>query len=176
MRASIFISAPIFAAAALAQSESSSSVDAFPQTSYLQQTDSRGVVTGMPAVATSIPSQPAAASSIANLPPAVTTQPLPASIPAVGTGLHTIIIGGPSNTTQTLVVSANNSTTIIVPTASSASSGASGAQTTGGASGSGPSGSATGSATGAQSTGAAPTMAALAGSFVGLGAFVAAFL
>lgn len=81
-----------FVAAAFAQSETvsssshavdqstkltiaQSSVDPFPQTSYLAQTNSLGVVTGQPAAATSIPDQPAADTSIPTQPAAVTSQP-----------------------------------------------------------------------------------------------------
>ncbi|KAH7130810.1 hypothetical protein B0J11DRAFT_613371 [Dendryphion nanum] len=172
MHAAIFV--PIFAAAALAQS-GSSSIDPFPQTSFLQQTNSLGVVTGQPPVATSIPS---AAVPNVSQPPAVTTQPPAASIPALGTGIHTIIQGIPgTNQTTTLVVSINNSThSIVTPATSSAGSGSgSGAVTTGTgrATGSGASGSA---ATGTNQPGAAATMKAMAGGLVGAGALMAAFL
>ncbi|KAF2019089.1 hypothetical protein BU24DRAFT_418691 [Aaosphaeria arxii CBS 175.79] len=196
MRASVIV--PAFALAAFAQDASSvaSSVasaassaasvavssftgDAFPQTSFLTQTDSRGVVTGQPAVETSIPNQPAASLSI---PPVATSVGVPASIPAVGTGVHTIPVAGPNNSTRTLIVSANNSTTIILNEGTSAASGSgSSATTTGGSrpSGSGASGS---GATGATGTGApqsTPNNANIrvaAGGLVGAGMFVAAFL
>jgi hypothetical protein len=174
MRAAFFI--PVFAAAVFAQ-DSSSSIDEHPQTTFLQQTNSLGVVTGQPSVVTSQPTNPAVVTS---QDAAATSVGLPASIPAVGSGITTIVIGGPSsapNATQTLVVSANNSTTIIL--SSPTSSGASGSDATGtGATGSGASGSA-GSQTGSgspESTGAAATMKAVAGSVVGVGAFMAAFL
>ncbi|KAF2003320.1 hypothetical protein P154DRAFT_532423 [Amniculicola lignicola CBS 123094] len=180
MRTSIFISAPIFAAAAFAQ-DSSSTVDAFPQTSYLQQTNSLGVVTGMPAVFTSQPSQPAVFTSQPSQPAVVTSQPEVATIPAIGTtGLVTIIIPG-VNTTITHVYSGSNSTTVEIintPTPSVTTT------MSGGASGSGASGTgadatgsgATGGASSTSSQGAAATMHAVAGSVVGLGAFMAAFL
>ncbi|ORY02365.1 hypothetical protein BCR34DRAFT_574197 [Clohesyomyces aquaticus] len=178
MRSSIMLSAPIFAVAALAQSGS---------TSRLTETNSLGVVTGMPAAATSIPAQP----------PVVTSQPavatsvgLPAGIPAVGPGLTTLILAGTAsaNSTRTVVVSANNSTTIIIePTPSK--SGASGVvtnsagQTVSGPAGTNSQGARTNSAgqtvsgpATASSTGAAATMRAVAGGLVGAGAFVAAFL
>lgn len=177
MRAAFFI--PVFAAAAFAQDSSSSSIDEHPQTTFLQQTNSLGVVTGQPSVITSQPTNPAV---ISTQPEAATSVGLPASIPAVGSGITTIVVGGPStapNATQTLVVSANNSTTIILssPTSSGASGSGSGATGTGatGSDASGSGGSQTGSGT-AQSTGAAATMKAVAGSVVGVGAFMAAFL
>lgn len=182
MRASVFYSAA-FAAAASAQS---SSVDAFPQTSLLAQTNSLGVVTGMFPVATSQPQQPAVVTNQPGQPAAVTSQPLPANIPAVGSGITTLILPGTGsmfNMTRTVVVSASNSTTVVLnnPGASgSAASGASGSGSrTTGESGSGASGSRTGSATGtgapANSQGAAANVK-IAGSVLGLGAFAAAFL
>ncbi|KAJ4361147.1 hypothetical protein N0V95_002116 [Ascochyta clinopodiicola] len=176
-----------FAAAAFAQSQSSS-VDPFPQTSYLQQTNSLGVVTGQPAAATSIPTQPAADTIIPTQPAVVTSQPaadtsvgLPASIPAVAPGIYTIPVAGNGNSTRTLVVSANNSTTIVLnqPTSGSAAASNSAKATGSGASGSGtgrPTGSSTVSGTGAaNSAGAAANLKVAAGSMVGFGAFVAAF-
>lgn len=178
MRASIFVSAAAFAAGAFAQS---SSGDDFPQTSFLQQTDSLGVVTGQPAPATNIPNQPPAET---NIPALDTSVGIPASIPAVGSGIQTIAVPGTANTTRTLVVSANNSTTVVLgdPTSaggsrSAAATGTDGKPITTGATrtGSEASGSET-SGTGAQSTGAAATMRAVAGGVAGVGAFVAAFL
>ncbi|CAO2650526.1 Nn.00g018180.m01.CDS01 [Neocucurbitaria sp. VM-36] len=176
MRAStVFVSAAAFAVA----SAQSSSVDPFPQTSLLAQTDSRGVVTGQFPVATAQPTQPAADTVQPDLPAAVTSQPLVNSIPAVGTGVHTLLLPGPAsnvNGTQTVVVSANNSTTVVLTpsTASDASatgSGASGSRTAGS------SGSPTGSDAASQSTGAAvPNVKAAAGGLVGFGALLAAFL
>jgi hypothetical protein len=201
MRASIFYSAA-FAAAASAQSvsfhwdptsaepnltASQSSVDPFPQTSLLQQTDSRGVVTGMFPVATSQPSQPAAVTTqpgqpaaVTTQPAVVTTQPAPADIPAVGPGLHTLVLPGTGssfNQTRTVVVSANNSTTVQIQTSTPAASGADASGS--GASGSGPrrSGSgASGSASPSATPGAAANVKVAAGSLVGFGAIVAAFL
>lgn len=177
-----------FVAAAFAQSETSS-VDPFPQTSYLAQTNSLGVVTGQPAAATSIPDQPAADTSIPTQPAAVTSQPpvdtdvgLPASIPAIAPGsIYTIPVAN-GNATKTYVLSANNSTTLILnqstPGSSAASNSASPTGSGASASGTGrPSGSGTASGTGAQnSAGAAANLKAAAGSMVGFGAFVAAFL
>lgn len=170
--AAFFVSA--FAAVAFAQDESSvaeseapatteapsSSIDAYPQTSYLQQTNSLGVVTGQPNVETS---QPAAASSQPSQPAADTSIPLVAtslppfvSIPAVGTGLNTVVIPLGNNSTTKVIVSANNSTTVIynAPTATGAKTTGSGRPT--GTSGSDDeSGRPTGS--GADETGATPT-------------------
>lgn len=95
MRVSALFSLPILAAVASAQSDSSSSaaassasdvssssIDEHPQTTFLTQTNSLGVVTGQPtepAVVTSQPTEPAG----------VTTQPTLATIPA---GLPTGIV------------------------------------------------------------------------------------
>lgn len=182
MRASIFFSAA-FAAAASAQS---SSVDPFPQTSLLQQTDSRGVVTGQFPVATSQPGQPALNTQQPGQPALVTSQPLPANIPAVGSGVQTLLLPGTGsafNSTRTVVVSANNSTTVVLNTGAASASNsarASGASTTP-ASGSGSarasgSGSPTGSGSPQNSQGAAANVKAAAGSVLGFGAIVAAFL
>ncbi|KAH7414250.1 hypothetical protein DE146DRAFT_639743 [Phaeosphaeria sp. MPI-PUGE-AT-0046c] len=177
MRASVFYSAA-FAAAASAQS---SSIDPYPQTNLLAQTNSLGVVTGQfsqPPVVTQQPTQPAVVTS---QPAVVTTQPVPADIPAVGTGITTLVLAGTGsafNTTRTIVVSANNSTTVqlVTSTPASGSAGASGATGSGGSrvSGSGASGA---SGTGAPaSTGAASALQIASGSFFGFGAIVAAFL
>ncbi|KAH7385783.1 hypothetical protein BKA66DRAFT_569617 [Pyrenochaeta sp. MPI-SDFR-AT-0127] len=176
MRASTFFASAAAFAVASAQS---SSIDPFPQTAQLAQTNSLGVVTG-------IPTQPAVATNQPALPPAVTSQPPVNSIPAVGTGIHTLLLPGPAsnvNGTQTVVVSANNSTTVILgaPTSAGATPTGSGAAASGsgasGSAGASRSGSATGSGAATQSTGAAASnVKAAAGSLVGFGAFVAAFL
>lgn len=199
MRSSIFVSAVAFAVAS-AQSVSlesnssqlspdeqekltnltQSSVDPFPQTSLLAQTNSLGVVTGQPPVATSQPTQPAADTVQPNLPSAVTTQPLVNSIPAVGTGVHTLLLPGPAsnvNSTQTIVVSANNSTTVVLTPATASDASATGSGGSSGSKTSGASGSATGSGSSSSSTGAAAhNVKAAAGGLVGAGAFLAAFL
>ncbi|KAJ4367449.1 hypothetical protein N0V83_007032 [Neocucurbitaria cava] len=176
MRSSIFVSAVAFAVA----SAQSSSVDPFPQTSLLAQTNSLGVVTGQPPVATSQPTQPAANTVQPNLPSAVTTQPLVNSIPAVGTGVHTLLLPGPAsnvNSTQTVVVSANNSTTVVLAPATASDASATGSGGSSGSKTSGASGSATGSGSASSSTGAAAhNVKAAAGGLVGVGAFLAAFL
>jgi len=178
MRASIFISAPIFAIAALAQSDSSaisSSSYSYdnPFTSYLTQTNSLGVITGQPAPATSIPTQPGV---VTTQPAVVTSQPLPATLPALSSGFNTIIVGNSLNQTSTLTVSVGNATTsILTPASSTPASGSAG--TTGGAAAtSGASGTPTGSATATKSSGAAAALHVAGGAFVGVGAFVAAFL
>ncbi|EAT77546.1 hypothetical protein HBI56_197260 [Parastagonospora nodorum] len=180
MRASTFFATAAFAVAASAQSSVSaetSSIDAYPQTSFLKQTNSLGVVTGMPsqpAAATNIPSQPAAVTS---QPAVVTQQPAPADIPAVGPGVHTLVLPGTGsmfNSTRTVVVSADNSTTVQIMTSTPAASG-----TGAGASGSGArqSGSnASGTNAPQNSQGAAANVKVAAGGVLGFGAFVAAFL
>lgn len=171
MRASIIV--PVFAAAVLAQESSS---DDFPQTSFLAQTNSLGVVTGQPPAATSQPSQP----------PVNTQQPsqatdvgVPASLPALGTGLHTIVRPGTAgvNSTQTIVVSANNSTTVVVSSTPTPSG--TGTETEANPTQTGDEEEESGSPTGSDapsSSAAAATMRAIAGSVAGVGAFMAAFL
>ncbi|KAF2833363.1 hypothetical protein CC86DRAFT_461748 [Ophiobolus disseminans] len=170
MRVSVFYSAA-FAAVASAQS---SSVDPYPQTTLLRGTNSLGVVTAQPPVATLIPSQPAA---VISQPAIVTSQPLPANIPAVGPGVHTLVLAGTGsafNTTRTIVVSANNSTTVQIETSSAAASGSGSAGTLTGTAR--VSGSATGTGAPQNSAGAAANVKAAAGSVLGFGAIVAAFL
>merc|ERR1712072_1532398 len=110
MRSSIMIVAP-FVAAAYAQSSApangtegamtSSSSYSNDATQYLTQTDSRGVITGQPAAATSQPSLPAG----------VTTQPQVATVPAaLPTGINTIQYGNESS----FLVSVGSSTTSII--------------------------------------------------------------
>jgi hypothetical protein len=181
MRASTFFSAA-FAAAVSAQS---SSIDAFPQTTLLRGTNSLGVVTAQPPVATSQPavitaqpSQPAVVTQQPGQPAIVTSQPLPADIPAVGPGIHTLILPGTGslfNTTRTVVVSADNSTTVQLQTSTPAASG-SGMATSGSGRVTGTGGSATGTGVPQNSQGAAANVKAAAGSVLGFGAFVAAFL
>lgn len=164
-----------------------SSVDAFPQTSYLQQTDSRGVVTGQPAVETSQPaadsSQPAQPAADTSIPLLQTSLPAGVSIPAQASGIHTVVIPLGNNSTTQVVVSANNSTTIIYnqPTATGAqTTGANGSGRPSGrpsGSGSEESGSPTGTGSGAKasdSPGAAANVQVAAG-FLGAG-LLAAFL
>ncbi|OAL50823.1 hypothetical protein IQ07DRAFT_680166 [Pyrenochaeta sp. DS3sAY3a] len=173
MRAStIFASAAAFAVA----SAQSSSVDPFPQTNLLAQTNSLGVITGQFSVATAIPTQPAADTE---QPPAATDVGTVETIPAVGTGVHTLTLPGPAsnvNATRTIVVSANNSTTVVLgaPTSSGAVFTSPGASGSGASRTPGASGSPTGSGAPQQSTGAAAQV--VAGSFLGFGAFLAAFL
>ncbi|CAI6252494.1 unnamed protein product [Periconia digitata] len=181
MRSYIAVSALVAAVAA----QGSSSADSFPQTAFLTQTNSNGVVTGQPGVATS---QPAAATNQPVAPPADSSQPPVVTIPAVGTtGIHTITQGVPgTNSTVQITVSASNTTTSVLgelPSGVSSVAGGSGASGSNGArptpsgSGSNPSGSGAGSS-GPSGSGnaAAPTMKAMAGSLLGAGAFVAAFL
>merc|ERR1712070_875683 len=112
MHSSIMIVAP-FVAAAYAQSSapangtegvmtsSSSYSYSNDATQYLTQTDSRGVITGQPAAATSQPSLPAG----------VTTQPQVATVPAaLPTGIQTIAYGNESS----FLVSVGSSTTSII--------------------------------------------------------------
>jgi hypothetical protein len=128
-----------------------------------------------PAVVTAIPSQPGVVTS---QPAVVTTQPAPADIPAVGPGVHTLTLPGTGsmfNQTRTVVVSANNATTVQVMTSTPKSSGAD--ATGSDASGTGPRRS--GSGASGSSPSATPGAAAnvkVAGSLLGLGAVVAAFL
>merc|ERR1711967_149714 len=110
MRSSVMIVAP-FVAVAYAQSSApangtegamtSSYSYSNDATQYLTQTDSRGVITGQPAAATSQPSLPAGAS----------TQPQVATVPAaLPTGINTIAYGNESS----FLVSVGSSTTSII--------------------------------------------------------------
>merc|ERR1712070_242826 len=112
MHSSIMIVAP-FVAAAYAQSSApangtegvmtSSSSYSYPNdaTQYLTQTDSRGVITGQPAAATSQPSLPAG----------VTTQPQVATVPAaLPPGIQPIAYGNESS----FLVSVGSSTTSVI--------------------------------------------------------------
>lgn len=91
MRSSIFFAAP-FAALALAQSsgnatESTSSVPySNINTIYLTQTNSLGVITGMPSVATSVGN---AGTAITTQPTLATSQAAAALVPAGFTGVTT---------------------------------------------------------------------------------------
>jgi hypothetical protein len=158
-----------FAAVAAAQSTLVTSVSYDnPLTAYLTQTDSNGVITGMPtqpAVVTSIPTQPAVVTS---QPGVVTSQPLVASIYAgLTTGTNTVLVG---NQTQTVFFSGDITSVIkATPTPTAAKS-------SGGSSGSGTS--ASGSAASASSSGSSASghIKAGAGALVGAGALFAAFL
>ncbi|KAF2797190.1 hypothetical protein K505DRAFT_298824 [Melanomma pulvis-pyrius CBS 109.77] len=177
MRASIFLSGAAFAVAAIAQD--SSSVDAFPQTSYLLQTNSLGVVTGMPAVVTSQPVQP---SQALTQPSVATSVGKAATIPDLGPGLHTYAYGIGTNSTTLIVFSANaNGSTsfapVPTPTPSSQGAGFTGTDGRVTPTATDSAGKLITTASGtAQSTGAAATMRAVAGGVVGVGAFMAAFL
>lgn len=104
-----------------------------PATAYLTQTNSDGVVTGMPSqsVDTAIPTQPKAA----------TSQPPVATIPAgLGTGAHTLTIAASSGLTS-FTISVGSSTTAVV----GSPSGITGVTTSGGPKPTGSSGSDSGS-------------------------------
>jgi len=138
------------AAFAVAQDSSSVPVPSNPATQYTTQTNSMGVITGMPAVVTSQPIQPGV----------VTSQPLPASLPALGDGLQTVTQG---NNTYTVVVS-GSSTSFVIKTS-----------TTSSASGTGAAGS-SGNGTSTSSKGAAATGKAAAGALIGAAGLFAALL
>ena len=120
MRSSIFFVAP-FVAAAYAQSsdanttavvESTSTTAPYTNgfTSYLTQTNSLGVVTGMPAVDT----------AQSALPPAVTSQPEVATIPAGLPEGVTHIMQNISRSLTSFEVSVGSSTTVVIGAASGA--------------------------------------------------------
>lgn len=99
-----------------------------PATQYLTQTNSDGIVTGMPSnsVDTAIPTQPKAE----------TSQPPVATIPAgLGTGAHTLTINASSGLTS-FTISVGSSTTSVV----GSPSGITGVTTSGGAKPTGSSG------------------------------------
>ncbi|KAK7982085.1 hypothetical protein PG984_009201 [Apiospora sp. TS-2023a] len=106
-----------------------------PATAYLTQTNSDGIVTGMPSntVGTAIPTQPKAE----------TSQPPVATIPAgLGTGAHTLTIpASGSSGLNTFTISVGSSTTQVV----GAAPGITGVTTSGGAKPTGSSGSGSGS-------------------------------
>jgi hypothetical protein len=79
-----------------------SSVDPYPNTIYLTETDSNGVITGGPSVYTLQPTQPAA----------VTSQPILATLPMLQDGTTTLTYNG---ATYTVAVS-GTSTSLITPT------------------------------------------------------------
>jgi uncharacterized membrane protein YgcG len=162
MRASTIISAVAFAALSVAESSVTSIPYSNPATSYLTQTDSNGVITGQPSVATSMPG------AVTTQPGVVTSQPDAASIPALSSGMNTVVMG---NRTQTYNV-VNNSTVLVTPTPTAAT-------TTGGSgsgSGSGSSGSKTGSGSSSTSSGAADNIKLASGALAGAGAVFALFL
>jgi hypothetical protein len=120
-----------------------------PLTKYLTMTDANGVITGMPAVVTSQPTQPAA----------VTSQPPIASLPALHDGTTTLTF---NNHTYTVAVS-GSVTSFVTSTSTTAKASGTGA-------------SASGSGAGASSTGAAATGRVAAGALVGAAGLFAAFL
>jgi hypothetical protein len=122
-----------------------------PNTQFLTETDSNGVITGQPTVATSQPDQPAV----------VTSQPPIASLPALPDGLTTLTFNN-----HTYTVSVNGNQTSFVSTTSTSSKAASG--TGAGASGTG--------ASSSTSKGAAATGKAAAGALLGAAGLVAALL
>jgi len=200
MRASLILAAP-FVALALAQSgetnvtevttSSSSYVYTNPLTAYLTQTNSLGVITGMPPVETSVGNAGTAVTTQAIV---VTSQPAVALVPAGFTGVTTLKFGGNgTSATSSIVITAGTGTTFIVSATSAAAtsgagasgsasgsgatSGASGTAASGGSSGTAGSGTATGSAaTSSSSTGAAAHIYVASSALIGAGALFAAFL
>jgi hypothetical protein len=156
-------------------------IDAHPQTTFLTQTNSLGVVTGMPAVITSQPVQP---SQALTQPDAATSVGSAAIIPDMGPGLHTYSYGIGTNSTRAIVFSVNSAgVTSLAPVPTTMSDSPAGSTGTDGVvtpTQTGTDGKliSTAAATGSEtaSTGAAATMRAVAGSVVGVGAFMAAFL
>lgn len=145
------------AIAALVSAQDGVSLPSNPNTQYLTETDSNGVITGMPTVATSQPAQPAVVTS---QPDVVTAQSAPASLPILGDGETTILF---NNHTYTLSVN-GTSTSFITSTSTSANPAS-------GASGSGSSGNSTSTSKGAGATGKAA-----AGMLIGAAGLVAALL
>jgi uncharacterized membrane protein YgcG len=201
MRSSIFFAAP-FVAAAYAQSSSeanstvveisasgSTTSTTVPYsngfTSYLTQTNSLGVVTGMPEVAT----------AQSALPPAVTSQPAVATIPAGLPVGNTYLLINISRTLTSFEVSVGSSTTVVVDAPESAtivtgtgtetgtaavssatdSESSSGSSSTRGSSSSGASSSGAAQSTGSADSSAGRITFASAG-VLGFGALFAAFL
>lgn len=158
-------------------------------TSYLTETNSLGVVTGMPSVVTSQPSQPAAVTAQSSLPTGVTTQPVVATIPAgLPSGTNTVVLNISSSLTSFLV-SVGSSTTAVIGDASvsiaaatnATGTAASGSTATGSgssASGSAASGSNTASSSSSSSTSnaAVGNVQVASAGLIGLGALFAALL
>ncbi|KAJ9630800.1 hypothetical protein H2203_001325 [Taxawa tesnikishii (nom. ined.)] len=207
MRTSALLVAPFAATAALAQSSSanvtvvsalSTSISTPPYsnpfTSFLTQTNSLGVVTGQPAAATNVGTNPAA----------VTTQPAVATIPA-GLPAGVTVLNYGNETSRDFTVSVGSSTTVvlgggvqtIVTSGSPASATTSGASSGSSSGSSGSSGSASGSSSGSRTSGSASSGSSTAsasssaasssgnaaaavkvasGALVGAGAFFAAFM
>jgi len=167
MQSFAILSLAIAAVASAQSSASSASVvsNDNPLTTYLTQTNSLGVITGIPtqpAVVTSIPAQPAV----------VTSQPILASIYAgLTTGLNTVVVG---NQTQTVLISSGLTSVVkSTPTPTVASG------TAGGAAGSGGSGgtaSASASKSGSSGSSAASHIKVGAGALAGAGAIFALLL
>lgn len=128
-----------------------------PETSYITETNSLGVITGMPTAVTTQPGQPSA----------VTTQPAAASIYAgLSSGLNTVVVG---NRTLTVNVSGNQ-TSVVTPTPTTQSSNGAGTTT-----GSG-SGTKTGSSSSSTSSGAAAVVKMASGALAGAAGIFALFL
>jgi hypothetical protein len=164
-------------------------------TSYLTQTNSLGVITGMPAVATA---QSALPSAVTTQPEAVTSQPEVATIPAGLPEGVTHIMQNISRSLTSFEVSVGSSTTVVISAASdativtgtgtetgaaataSSSSGSSSnddddSSASGSSSGSSTSGSGAAESTGSADSSAGRVTLASAG-VLGFGALVAAFL
>jgi len=205
MRSSIFFIAPFMAAAYAQSSDVNTTSTTAPYTngftSYLTQTNSLGVVTGMPSVATD---QSALPPAVTTQPTAVTSQPEVATIPAGLPVGVTNIVQNISRSLTSFEVSVGSSTTVVIGAASdativtgtgtetgaaataSSSSGSSSSNddddssASGSSSSSEESGSSTSGSSAAESTGSADSSAgrvtlASAG-VLGFGALVAAFL
>jgi hypothetical protein len=156
---SITILLSALAAIASAQDTSVSSVAySNPNTQYTTQTNSDGVITGMPAVETSQPNQPGA---VTTQPAVITSQPDVATLPALPNGLTTL-----SFNNHTYTVSVNGNQTSIISSTSTSSS----------ATGAGASGSGSGSGSSSTAKGAAATGKAAAGALIGAAGLVAALL
>ncbi|KAF2222854.1 hypothetical protein BDZ85DRAFT_118487 [Elsinoe ampelina] len=186
MQTFAFLGLAALAAAQVTNSASSITSISIPDnsfTTFLTQTDSNGVVTGIPtqpAVVTSIPvqpgvvtSQPAVATIPAGLPSGINSVPINNSTILVSVGSSTtVVIGGAGSTVTSGTVSATGS--------ASGSSGSSsgGSATTGGASGTSGGASGTSSASPSSSSGAAAAnkVYMASGALVGAGAFFVAFL
>ncbi|KAK4908586.1 hypothetical protein LTR49_022544 [Elasticomyces elasticus] len=157
-------------------------------TSYLTETNSLGVVTGMPSAATAATSLPGA---ITTQPSVITSQPAVATIPAGLPVGVTSIAQNASGSLSYFSVSVGSSTTVVMlPSTASVVTAASGSSGSGsGASGSGSAGASGASATGgsATSSGAASSSSAASAAsannvqyasagLLGLGALFAALL
>ncbi|KJY01998.1 hypothetical protein TI39_contig265g00022 [Zymoseptoria brevis] len=182
LMAAVYAQAP-----AVTSSSSSISIPPYsnPNTQYLTQTNSNGVITGMPSAAVAVTSQPILATIPAGLPQGVTTYPLVVGnnsvtyfTISVGSSTTVVLGGLPSGVTSVAGAGSTGSS----GSGSGSGSGSSGGRSSSssrpsGSSGNEASNTSSGSGSSASSEGAASSnMVIASGAVMGLGAFIAALL